>query len=229
MNNLLANKTPNGKLLEFTDPKMPRFMKIDAALGWLDPTGDDHANKHALLVGGEQEDGRFVVLHEVLGGMSEILREAVNFKDRFLISTLYLDIHEISLAVQVQNHDGLWGYRDYGQDREGRTIYQNPNTNIWPHYRNRETKLHISAVPDMVRVGITAGQDRINRMVSDQKLLIHSRCTITDWCLTQARKDITSHPVIKALIFLTWAWDTNKWQEPVYQAEKRVPYGNLRR
>lgn len=224
--------TDNEGLLIMEDPDQPRFRRFEAAFGWRDPTGSDHEARHALLVGGELEDGRFVVLEEIQGEIQTLLTEAINIKDRLLLKRIVCDASDPEIMRLLHAHDGLSHYQNYGRNERGETIWDAAIPgDTWPWFRDRSTKCAILGVPLSLRSSPISGVDRLIHLgIGGQNILqIDSTCqqtlSIADEMVKQL-SNVQNHPIFRALMYLIWAYETFGFrQEPIMQ-NHRLKYLN---
>jgi hypothetical protein len=209
------------------DSAAPKFKRLEASLGWLNPQGEDHELKHALLVGGEQEDGRYRVFLEFQGNLAEIETAAIDIKDALLVERFWSDTTKEQIVNQLREADGLCHYRDHGRDDRGKTLYHNAEPlQTWPYFRKERPLAAICGVPDVVRVGLSGGFDRLVRLVHIQKLIINQGCQISHWTLAQ-KNPPEDHPVARALIWLAWALENcGDIEEIEGEEENYNPYPN---
>ena len=78
-----------------------RFTRIWAGIGWPD------RDAGYLCVVGEREDGRYHVLSEFLGGLSELGRAAIEAKDRLLVENVWVDGRDAVATSYLRTLDGL--------------------------------------------------------------------------------------------------------------------------
>src|SRR4030067_545438 len=100
----------NGKLIvrsDFTKSEVP-FKRTHAVITWGNPDADDEAVRdHALVVGGEMENGRIYVLNEYCGGMDKLMAKAVEHKEELLISYFHVPPNPPGLLQLLYDADGL--------------------------------------------------------------------------------------------------------------------------
>jgi len=210
-------------VLEASDA--PQFKRIFGAIGWADVHHD--TAEHFILIGGETRDKRLVFFREFGGTFEAVTREAINLKDRFLMSELWIDIRERDLHIQLALADGLTHYQSLGVDHFDHEIWLH-DSGHWPDYRNRETLCTLVAVPDVVFRSAMEGMDRVFRLVETKQLSFHGSCTTSLWVLDQYRAaDVLYHPLAKAMRYLAYALEPKpemgeKWEPP------KSPYQNLK-
>ena len=215
------------------DNAAPKFTDIEGALGWLDPSGEDHAAKHALLVGGVQEDGRFRVILEYQGHAGELADMCVDVKDALLVERFWCDGTPDSTLTQLRVQDGLTHYINWGFDRVGNILWHvlEPEKK-WRYFRAQRPIAHIVPVPDYIRVDIQGGLDRLVALAHEKQLIVTKGCQVVEWVLAEKRKEIERHPVTHALIWLTWAlqeraeMSKRDQMPPQVEAEDEWHYGN---
>jgi hypothetical protein len=228
----------NLKTLELThdlyvvcgDNAAPKFTHVEASLGWLNPAGEDHETLHALLVGGRQEDGRFRIFLEYQGNAAQLAEMCVDAKDALLVERFWCDGTMGGIVRQLREHDGLTGYRSWGEDKLGDEMYDvKEPEKMWRYFRASRPLAAIVPVPDHVRVDIQSGLDRIVRLSHTKRLIISKNCQMSQWVLGQKRKEIELHPIAQAMIWLAWRLEDVGLQEDHnsrVEEEPEYPYPN---
>lgn len=210
-----------------------RFKRFEAAFGWMPPAPDTpRKTKHALVLGGVQEDGRWNLFEEHLGTLHEVLEAAISVKDRYWLRRIFCD-PTIGHVVAAMEIDGLTKYDFSGYDIHGRKIYDEKYPeNRWPYFRGHEgTIVALVGVPAFVHTQPQHAFDKYDKLAAQKKLLRHSKCKEIGWCFEQqsSPKDIADHPVVSAVGNVLWALE--KYEEkPAITGSKTYepPYKDLR-
>ena len=214
-------------LFILNNPLAPKFKTFVGSFGWAYPgsTGDNVG--HFFLLGGVKSDDTIQVIHEAVGGLFEVIREAIDFKDKFWIEKMWADTSDMDILPQVYQIDGLVKYETLGKDYFGRTIWANPESK-WPYFRNREAIVSLCGVPRTIVSSPMGGLDRVTILASKMKLSVHSSCPTTQWILDQSNVgDIISHPCTKALNYLIYGL-TLEDTETGSELTQTNPYPNRR-
>jgi hypothetical protein len=130
-----------------TGPDRPRvYEDVALALAFGDPTSRHHRD-HSVCVAGRREDNVVEIFHGYTGYLSDVLREAVNFKDAYWVTRGYVSREPETLIREARNTDGLCRYdKAQGQLRSSRPRYRNP-PETWPHFRSRTQVLALIRTP----------------------------------------------------------------------------------
>jgi hypothetical protein len=201
---LLKAKKVNKKLWTLEHPYAPEFVKLEAALGWPDPKGQDDLSKYGLVVGGETTTGDIVVIEECLGDLTRVLNITTAAKDRFLFDYVWIDGSDPELTFLVNSHDGLSHYKHHGYDDFEHPLWDKPGSH-WPYFMDRETIAYIAKVPDEIRTSAQASAARITTLASNKKLITRTNCPKTEAILRNPSvEESAKHPLFKALSWLTW-------------------------
>ena len=217
-----------GEYLKLNNPKAPSFISFTAAIGFLDPAGEGPAGQHCVLLGGIQQDGRFLILDENSNDVTGTIDAAISFKDRFLVKEMWADTSDIDLMRSFWDADGLTVYKSLGQDPLGQELWLH-KSDYWSNFRSRDHIAVIGSVPASVRISPSVGLNRLVSLIKAGGLLIHPRCVSVQWCLDQPKpSDVSNHPVFKALTYLAWARERQVANEDISQKElPLVAYKNL--
>ena len=223
---VIESKT-DAEFLKLNNPKAPLFNSFTAAIGFLDPAGEGPAGQHCVILGGIQQDERFLILDEQSGDIVSVLEATLSFKDRFLVKEIWAEMDNLSLASIIWKTDGLSQYQSYGKDPVGQEIWWHPSS-YWPHFRSRDHIAMVGNVPLDVRASTTTG-DKVVEMSKAEQLLVHPRCVNVQWCLDQPKpSDVSNHPVFKALVYLVWARERQLEKDKITKVEAKITaYKNL--
>lgn len=229
-------KQTSDEVYVMDNPKAPRFVRFEAAFGWMEQGAKDARKAiHAFMVGGEQEDGKLVVFEEWIGNLHDVVGFAIDAKDRLWLPRIHVDGRDRDYIVQLYDEgwaDGLTRYIKLGDDIHGRPVYSEKNpTERWRNFHDYDTKASLVPVPEFVLVGLAAGMGRMFSSMQNRDLLVHETCKELLWCREQKTPaEIVDHPVIRASVMLTWALVSKKKKETApSKTETTEAWGNLRK
>jgi hypothetical protein len=209
------------------DSAAPKFKRLYGSLGWLNPKGQGDEALHALVVGGEQEDGRNRVILEHQGDAYDMTQALVDVKDALLVETFWCDGANEEVVSQLRQVDGLCYYQNFGRDKVNRVLWAQPHPReVWKYFRSNRPTAAICPVPDRVRVDIQGGLDRLVRLDRSKQLIITKSLQQCFWVFGQNRNEIEEHPVARALIWLAWAMEELKAPEKTKEQEPFIAYPN---
>lgn len=233
----IIKQTPD-ELFETDTPGAPRFRRFEAAFGWMDANAKEaRKSVNALMVGGEQEDGKLVVFEEYVGNLPEIINLATDTKDRLWLKRVWVPRSRKDILVQLKREmwaEGLCFYRRIGKDPFDRDVYEEKEPEErWENFRSFTALASLNQMPEHVSLDPGAAWNRLVGLVSNGDLIIHKRCLELDWCRGQkVPADILDHPVVVAAVNLVWALETFKVKTQVGRLPKKSPadpWGNLER
>ncbi|MFA5868016.1 MAG: hypothetical protein WC891_08720 [Actinomycetota bacterium] len=203
-----------------------RFKRFEAAFGWMLPNPDiEEKAVHALVLGGEQEDGRHNLIEEHTGLLHDVIEAAISVKDRFWLRRIWCDPTNIGVIRTIREIDGLTLYKHAGYDVFNRKLYveKNPEQK-WPYSRGHEkTAVILRGVPDFIHTRPEAGINLYLSLAAQKNLLLHPQCKQIEWCMGRHAnpKDIVDHPVVAAMGYVLWALEADKALESATRGPKK--------
>jgi hypothetical protein len=188
-------------------PNSPRIKRFAMSLAYSDPGGTGERNKAWLLVGNEREDKRFDIFKEDAGDLGDLLRKAIDWKDRLQSAPdgkpsmlVFFNDSESKRATanMVLQHDGLFFYR-LTQTTIGKVLH---DTDRWKHFRDQNCRAYPAPVHPEIIADISGGFDRLTAM-RDKIILSKKHCPVLLKVLDSPdRAEIINHPITHAAIYL---------------------------
>ena len=210
-----------------------KYRRVISGVWWGDPQSEDTLEaKNGLAVVGEMEDHSIGVLRTFQGNLPQLCAVAVDWKDLFAVSRVYVSLTPSGHYEMLRKADGLRDYKTVPPfvNLFGKPVYAEKEPGKkWPHFVNRNRKAailayneHLTAdffgaielVEDLIKRGQVKGDmaflPEIDRV---RGLIVHERIKSPDY---------------KAMIAATWqAFKTiklDKIDDDQQKKETWVPY-----
>jgi hypothetical protein len=241
-----AKYLPDGAILVTGAVREERFVRIWAGIGWPD------RDVGYLCVVGEREDGRYHVLSEYSGGLSDLGQAAIDAKDRLLVENIWVDGRDAVATSYLRTLDGLCGYQDTpkscptpvgcGDQREPHHSRSCANDALPPHgmpgrhilptrqYTHDRHTAIVVAVPERITANFRSALEKTRGVIMAGNLLIHeTRCPKLIYTLRQPLDEILKSPVMRALVWVITALEDHKGDDTPPGENPDPWYGNLPR
>ena len=211
----------------------PKYRRFGAFIEWLEPTlpGDWAENWFGIL--GEREDGIYTAIEEFDGDLQSVGEAAISAKDRFYLSSIYVDDDEktnVRTLRDIRRFDGLCGY-DYEERGPLKVEAYVRDPSFWPTYRDRHTITALLPWPPDVKPTGISNYEQLRYLAAQKRFRYRDETPRVSWLLRQEPPldRILLHPLLKGLCrLLTMMERTKEDPNSRKHAEPNYWYGNPR-
>lgn len=201
---------------DFTKAQVP-FKRVHGVIHWGNPKSDDEiAQEHALVVGGEMENGRYYVLNEFCGGVDKLLSKAIEFKDDLLIDYFHVPPQPPGLLNLAYEVDGLTRYKVKSINRWGDPIREaSEPREKWPTFRDWDVTATVLEYADPFLDDFDACQVVAERL-ANAKRVEFSVYNLPRLEKVRGQNDRAESSVFRAFVYLIWyLWQSSETNRPL--------------
>ena len=200
------------------------FIEILAGIGYGSASEAGDYRMDAAVVVGLHEDGRFIVLDELLENNYWFGKKLVDLKDRFLIKHFILDGTLDWRRQILSREDGLCKYElDPKKDQQPIAAFLHP-PDTWPHFRDRKTLAILHAVPDDILDEPMTAIGKVYGLMISEDLVVTPHCHKTKLLTRESSAEGQQHPLLLALVFAVMTlWHRHQYDN-VFKTKTPLDY-----